>query len=905
MTPTTDSNGPSKGRDRMDADTMYAQTAKKTETPDAAVARNFYDVMYRNALALQKEPAAKLYYQPRWRWKDGSGKWHMGAIESIEWRAGAWKQYERSLDTFLMDHAQHILMPVPALLKSPASAGIEDLGCVAFLIFDADEAPLNVYGKAFQALGRVSLIVWSGSVWKDPATGKEEGKLHGYYRLKKPAVAPEEIAKAVEAQSLLTKITGGDRSMTCVHPLGLPGSINPKVGKLREIAPGNEEYASPDAEIDLDEALAVLRAAAGVTRDGKAQETAKGAVSDFSGNGATTGLDVSATVSDLVEGKNRHGNATKLAAHYAGSGMKRSATRDLLKGIISGAPWEETRKDEFFSGELDRIIDSAFDKFAKDKFLGDKPLPLTDGSSFSTDFPVTELPPLMRDAALAASAETSTPVAYAAMAALGSASASVAYIADVEAFGSGSAPLGLYLLNIAESGARKTAVDTLFRDPFDDITNDRTRAFRRMLDIYNADRQNYDAAVKQRSKNGGPLPPKPIHPAAPHFVHSDTTPEGLTRNMTDGASLGVLWSSEGRAVFGGAGFTRERAEAMASALNRMWDGKKLERTRAGGAGGVSAERGGAVSIVQNPRLVINVAIQVEPARDVLSSPINRALGLSARLLIAYPDPNFGHRKLTTPDTARTAAIKAYNAVIADRLRLSLKSADTAYMHDNAPAISVQGGALSSDPFTGDTAAKPSPETSASKPEPAAMGPGKFKLPVLSLSPAARTARDAFYDEVEPRQASGGDLEFLRDFASKAVENAIRIAGVLTVFENETATEITEARMRNGIALMNWFLSCKLRFEGGTDGTAYAYAEKLLNWIRSNVTDEVVGSRTILQRGPNPVREKKVLNDVAQVLVERGWLLPLTESEGRLGVPTSEGLVRSGWRLHAALRDTEA
>ena len=51
-------------------------------------------------------------------------------------------------------------------------------------------------------------------------------------------------------------------------------------------------------------------------------------------------------------------------------------------------------------------------------------------------------------------------------------------------------------------------------------------------------------------------------------------------------------------------------------------------------------------------------------------------------------------------------------------------------------------------------------------------------------------------------------------------------------------------------------------------------EKLLDWLVNHWTKTTVTAREIYTYGPNPVRDKKTTLSLAQILVERGWLIPM-------------------------------
>ena len=51
-------------------------------------------------------------------------------------------------------------------------------------------------------------------------------------------------------------------------------------------------------------------------------------------------------------------------------------------------------------------------------------------------------------------------------------------------------------------------------------------------------------------------------------------------------------------------------------------------------------------------------------------------------------------------------------------------------------------------------------------------------------------------------------------------------------------------------------------------------EKLLDWLVNHWAKTTVTAREIYTYGPNPVRDKKTTLSLAQILVERGWLIPM-------------------------------
>ena len=82
--------------------------------------------------------------------------------------------------------------------------------------------------------------------------------------------------------------------------------------------------------------------------------------------------------------------------------------------------------------------------------------------------------------------------------------------------------------------------------------------------------------------------------------------------------------------------------------------------------------------------------------------------------------------------------------------------------------------------------------------------GKLSPDMLELSPEAKAAWVAFHDEVEEELRPGRDMAETRDVASKAADNAARLAGLFHVFENGPAGYVGADHM--GAAAENHILA---------------------------------------------------------------------------------------------------
>lgn len=84
---------------------------------------------------------------------------------------------------------------------------------------------------------------------------------------------------------------------------------------------------------------------------------------------------------------------------------------------------------------------------------------------YPDEFPLSSLPPLIRDAVIEAQQITQAPLGLVAASALGAVSLVCQNLIDVCRLNTLRGPVSLFLLTLAESGERKTAVDKLLMEP--------------------------------------------------------------------------------------------------------------------------------------------------------------------------------------------------------------------------------------------------------------------------------------------------------------------------------------------------------------------------------------------------------------------------------------------------------
>ena len=148
---------------------------------------------------------------------------------------------------------------------------------------------------------------------------------------------------------------------------------------------------------------------------------------------------------------------------------------------------------------------------------------------------------------------------------------------------------------------------------------------------------------------------------------------------------------------------------------------------------------------------------------------------------------------------------------------------------------------------------------------------------LPLSVKAKELLWRFYEAVEKAQAGGGEMEHVRAYASKAAEQAARIAGVLTLWADLDAPEVTPEAMGWGMTLAQFYLGEARRLaEAGMVSQETERADMLRRWLLDSWPHEEVTPSEILNRGPNALRERKALDGPLSMLLKAGHLLPLEQ-----------------------------
>jgi putative DNA primase/helicase len=141
-------------------------------------------------------------------------------------------------------------------------------------------------------------------------------------------------------------------------------------------------------------------------------------------------------------------------------------------------------------------------------------------------------------------------------------------------------------------------------------------------------------------------------------------------------------------------------------------------------------------------------------------------------------------------------------------------------------------------------------------------------PLLAFSPEAKAAWVEFHNQIESELRSGGELYDVRDVASKAADNAARLATLFQIFEHGIGAVSLES-FESASRIVAWHLNESRRFFGELAlPVEIAYAVRLDTWLLEYCKRErkqEIATREAQRLGP--LREKESLTQALQELAD--------------------------------------
>lgn len=394
-------------------------------------------------------------------------------------------------------------------------------------------------------------------------------------------------------------------------------------------------------------------------------------------------------------------------------------------------------------------------------------------------------------------------------------------------------PLSGFFLTIATSGDRKSTVDKQVLKAINTYQKEVLEPeFKMEMERYKNEHEAWDAKRKKLlrvcpddldKQLSGLIEPK--RPLEPIIICDEPTVEGLQRLFYLGRPALGLFSDEGARFIGGYSMNEDNLLKTIAFLSKLWDGDTITRIR-------SEER----YRLSGRRLALHLMIQPVVFNKILASPEMREQGILARCLIASPP--------TAGDTG------GYNEE-----DLTRDKALVDFWERCNEILDVQGGF-------------PLKKGMENELEP-------YPIP---LSSEAKEAWKKFYEEVESELRPSGRYRQCYSFAKKIAEHALRIAGILEVFQDLHATNISTDTMHRGIAIARWYLNEASRINGiASVDHDLELAQRVLEFLQKR-EDKQFNLREVMRNGPNPVRTKKNAERVIQILLQHEYIRPVLEKK---------------------------
>ncbi len=455
----------------------------------------------------------------------------------------------------------------------------------------------------------------------------------------------------------------------------------------------------------------------------------------------------------------------------------------------------------------------------------DHPTPFLPIQNQDTLYPLHALPQILQKTVTEYQQYGQQPIALVACSALANVSLACQSLANVARDQHLMSPISLYFAVIAESGARKTACDSTFSSAVrhweETVREKRLPIIQASLALHRAWQMQRDEMILQLKNtsfsddNSGDLAEleelmfhEPEIPLQPSLYFEDVTQEALAHHLSKGWPSSSLWSDEAGIVIGSHSM-KSNPTRFVALLNRLWDAKIFTAHR----------KTSDNFILKNRRLTLNLMMQPILMQQLLLQPnsIARQSGFLARCLIAYPNSLMGQRFYLDPvDTQE--CFKAYNQRITDCL-------------SQTEDLTVKGC---------------------------------VNLPTLLMNFAAKKQWTQFFNRIESGLSENGQWSMIRDFASKAAENAARLAALFHLFEGKEG-DIAVEHMDQAIEIIDWHMQETRRLLTADSTAALGGdAQKLKKWLlEKNIS--ITNIREIQRM--SPLRDKTRVNDAIAVLIE--------------------------------------
>lgn len=447
--------------------------------------------------------------------------------------------------------------------------------------------------------------------------------------------------------------------------------------------------------------------------------------------------------------------------------------------------------------------------------------------------------------------------------ALAASSFLVQNLVDVETPYGALMPPSLYLVANAESGERKSSVQTHFFKKLEDLEQEQEQIYKRELeqyqvamDVWKARKKellraltkvdddlvyDYEATLRTMQAHQELMPKHPAYTGIRTL--KDTTPEAAVDIFhRESVQSAILRSSEGEKILAGP------AARKLSLWDSLWGGDYIK---------VDRKTTGSASV--NPRLTLYIQAQPDIMQRFVEKKDGnaRSIGFFARTLFTYPQTTQGLRienEQRLEEIGHQKEVPEYDQRIEELFKLNLEANQNSEFE-------------------------------------------RFKL---KMTPDAKARWVVLFNDIERSIAPGGRFENAGDHASKLGDNILRLAAVLHCMENGIQGEIDrdtlEEAIRLGFAFSNEFMSY-FRTVPQEERDYWA----LKQWMDQKVLEgrRYIKKSLIRQYGPNQLRNRERIEHILQIMVLNGEIQIGTFGK-KIMIDLDPSLMQDNYALNMAL-----
>ena len=183
-------------------------------------------------------------------------------------------------------------------------------------------------------------------------------------------------------------------------------------------------------------------------------------------------------------------------------------------------------------------------------------------------------------------------------------------------------PLSLYLLTVASSGDRKSAVDHLALRAARDwerqqwtLYAEKLKAYRAATSIMAKPKTSTDRAESKDGELSEPVPPR--------LIIAEPTIEALVKSLCHGLPSMGLFNDEGGQFLGSSTMSKENLLKAITTLSMLWDGSPIDRARSMAGESLRA---------YDRRLSLHLMLQPYLANQIFKDPLINGQGILGRCL---------------------------------------------------------------------------------------------------------------------------------------------------------------------------------------------------------------------------------------------------------------------------------